>query len=435
MKKLAAFILLILLFFPTYLFCKGQKEEQKAGEVTTIHFVGSAGGFGNAIAEGIGMFNDSYAGKYKVEGDFSSPNSKALLEKLTAEFIAKSDRYDVIAVSSPWVSAFGRYVRPLDELISEKGVDKSKFGTILNQAFYEKKVIGLPVRFGARVLFYRKDHYKQLGLSLPKTADEYLNNARKLTRDLDGDGKPDVYGSAIMTDPPLYTVASFVQFYFPFGGDFLTRDLQKASPFLLDPFTAKMLNVFKAQWDEGLIPDPFGMAFQDLVLAFQQGRVSMAQMYSARALLLEDPSVSKAAGNMAYAVLPNAPIGPNSPALYGGPWLLSINGRSEKTEASFEFINFLTSLEVQKHMALKSKNGPTLMDIYRDPEYQEANPAAGAIFEAISDIGFKEIFPVPKINELMVDTSRILQDFLLGKKDASETAKKIHDNVNEIMSQ
>ncbi len=129
---------------------------------------------------------------------FSSPNSKALLEKLTAEFIAKSDRYDVIAVSSPWVSAFGRYVRPLDELISEKGVDKSKFGTILNQAFYEKKVIGLPVRFGARVLFYRKDHYKQLGLSLPKTADEYLNNARKLTRDLDGDGKPDVYGSAIL---------------------------------------------------------------------------------------------------------------------------------------------------------------------------------------------------------------------------------------------
>jgi multiple sugar transport system substrate-binding protein len=39
--------------------------------------------------------------------------------------------------------------------------------------------------------------FKELGLQPPKTRDEFLEAAKKLTRDLNGDGVPDVYGFGI----------------------------------------------------------------------------------------------------------------------------------------------------------------------------------------------------------------------------------------------
>jgi multiple sugar transport system substrate-binding protein len=46
-------------------------------------------------------------------------------------------------------------------------------------------------------MYYRTDMFAELGLQPPKTREEFLAAAKKLTRDLNGDGETDVYGFGI----------------------------------------------------------------------------------------------------------------------------------------------------------------------------------------------------------------------------------------------
>lgn len=52
----------------------------------------------------------------------------------------------------------------------------------------------LPVQYVVLYLYYRQDMLDELGLQVPTTCDEFRSVAKALTRDTDGDGRPDVYG-------------------------------------------------------------------------------------------------------------------------------------------------------------------------------------------------------------------------------------------------
>src|SRR5690554_6287162 len=55
----------------------------------------------------------------------------------------------------------------------------------------------MPLQMVILYLYYRADMFEELGLEVPKTREEFLDVAKKLTRDLDGDGIVDVYGFGI----------------------------------------------------------------------------------------------------------------------------------------------------------------------------------------------------------------------------------------------
>jgi len=52
----------------------------------------------------------------------------------------------------------------------------------------------LPIQYVVLYLYYRPDMFEELGLQVPVTCEDFRDAARKLTRDTDGDGNPDVYG-------------------------------------------------------------------------------------------------------------------------------------------------------------------------------------------------------------------------------------------------
>lgn len=55
----------------------------------------------------------------------------------------------------------------------------------------------MPLQMVILYMYYRVDMMKDLGLKVAATRDEYLDVAKKLTRDTNGDGLPDVYGFGI----------------------------------------------------------------------------------------------------------------------------------------------------------------------------------------------------------------------------------------------
>jgi len=55
----------------------------------------------------------------------------------------------------------------------------------------------MPLQMVVLYLYYRVDMFEELGLELPKTREDFLDVAQKLTRDTNGDGVTDVYGFGI----------------------------------------------------------------------------------------------------------------------------------------------------------------------------------------------------------------------------------------------
>ena len=69
---------------------------------------------------------------------------------------------------------------------------------------YRGKLVGLPTDFSTIVMFYNKDWFDRCGVPYPHdnwTWQEYLEIAHRLTRDTDGDGRIDVWGTS---NQPVY---------------------------------------------------------------------------------------------------------------------------------------------------------------------------------------------------------------------------------------
>lgn len=92
-------------------------------------------------------------------------------------------------------------IMPLDELLDKSETLKrddfhrSKYGGILDSATYRGKLWGIPFSGDTYALFRNVDLFRAAGLErTPVTWDETIDFAKKMTRDTNGDGKPDVFG-------------------------------------------------------------------------------------------------------------------------------------------------------------------------------------------------------------------------------------------------
>ena len=90
----------------------------------------------------------------------------------------------------------------------------------------------MPGDYMTMVLFYNTEMFKAAGLNPdkpPKTWDEFLQYAKKLTRDTDGDGKVDQWGfGTVGAKSPGFSLR-FGPFIWSFGGDYLTPDMKKSA--------------------------------------------------------------------------------------------------------------------------------------------------------------------------------------------------------------
>jgi multiple sugar transport system substrate-binding protein len=93
---------------------------------------------------------------------------------------------------------------PIQQFIDgPSGLTPESFADIL-PVFIENNKWGntiwsFPFNKSVRALYYNKQLFAEAGLDPekpPETWDDYLNFARKITRDIDGDGRPDIWGTA-----------------------------------------------------------------------------------------------------------------------------------------------------------------------------------------------------------------------------------------------
>lgn len=399
---------------------------------TTITAIMSVGGSGKAFQGGLELFNERFAGQYRLETEMVA--FETLREKEISQFISGNATYDVLSINSDWLSGVAHFLEPLDSYIERDGLDlEATFGSaIAKTASVSGQVVGMPTRTGGDVYWYNKDMFDEAGLEPPRTLDELRKNAQTVQKQ-SSSGETEVYGYSIMAASPLWTVSSFADLYYPHGGHYLTVDLTEANPSLLEPFTAEILDFMKGLATDGLTPDPLAWTYDDNIVAFQQARLASSAEGWMRSNLMEDLTKSKVVGKIGYDVMPSEKLGPDEPTYYGASgWGLCIDKNSPRKDAAWELLKFMVGYDAQKLMAMEYANGPTVLAVLEDPEFQEEIPAAAAYLKG-AKVGLRSHFPVAQQAELEQVTHEELQSFLVGNKDSKTTAEDLYRQIDDLL--
>lgn len=182
----------------------------------------------------------------KVRADFEKLHPNVQVDFLRVPWPWEERFNSLLAAGMPpdaWMpvgmEAANEYVeqnvwRDLNPLIRKDGIDTSRyFKATLDATTFRGLRYGLPVAMYTDAVFYNKDLLEQAGLAAPPhtyddaswTWDKYLDYGKKLTRDTNGDGVPEIWGLDGIGHP-LMVAESYGAF--PYSADFRKANFDSA---------------------------------------------------------------------------------------------------------------------------------------------------------------------------------------------------------------
>ena len=159
---------------------------------------------------------------------------------------------------SPWWDiefAVQGFLEPMTDRFARWGEKDDFFAIAVEQNTYNGELWSIPWHLTNMALYYNKDLFEEAGfIDTPKNWTEFLGTAIKLTRDIDGDGKIDVWG---------YPVSSNVMWFWPWpyqnGGKFYDPEINRVvldSPEAIGGLQFLVDLIYK--WKVGPKPTPEG---------------------------------------------------------------------------------------------------------------------------------------------------------------------------------
>ena len=426
-KLMVVFLLTHGLIFSA--FGTGQQEGEKE---EVVEFLSTAGEYANAVDLAIQIFNEENTGKYSVV--HTQVPLASIVEKSMVQFISGETIFDIVSLNSNWMKPTNQYLLPLDDFFKKDNIDPvERFGKgQVDVGKLNENLVCVPIRSGVFLTFYRKDLFQQEGLNPPYSLNDWLAISRKLTK-RSADGNVERYGSALQLSDNWGIGQTFAFFFFGGGGRFTTADRSAHHPSLEGQYAKDVLNFMKQLWVENLIPHPLDFGIANSINFFQQGKIGIAGVYSPRATVITDPEKSKVSDQMAFGMPPFEQFESAGPGMISSTWYIGVDMNSNVKQASYKFVEFITRPEIQKKLAIEANNGPAVLEVYKDVEYQMKNPAALAVMEAM-----RSYDPVPGLgigetpqayDEMKVEIHR----FMLGEQSDSETIAKIIEIIDKYL--
>lgn len=248
--------------------------------------------------------------------------------------VLQQDRFQI----GEW--AFRGTFRALNDLIERDNFDLTQYyETCLLEATYEGNIYGIPRYSDGRGLYYNKESLRRAGLDPerpPKTWDELLDHAVRLTERAP-DGRITRAGFI-----PMYGNSFLYMYGWLNGGEFMNADQSQAT--LTDPRIVEAL-----QWMTDFY-DIYGgvSAAESFISGFQANQnhplvIGQLPMMIDGSWVLGD--IAKFAPGLDFGVAPPpAPEG-RDPITWSGGFAMVIPAGAKNPDASWRFIQFMTSEE------------------------------------------------------------------------------------------
>lgn len=297
-------------------------------------------------------------------------------QRLAADFAAGTPP-DVMLLNYRRYGAYAAKgaLEPLDSYLAASTlVGKEDFyAETLAPFSWQGQLMCIPQNLSSLVVYYNKALFDATGLAYPRddwTWDDFLQAAKALTQDTNGDGRTDRYGVGI--EPSLIRLAPFV---WQNGGTLVDQQEAPTRLTLDTPAAREAVQWFvDLQVRHRVVPDAVQESAEDSESRFQHGRTAM-WFDSRRAV----PTLRGLTG-LEWDVAPLPRGRERAGILHTDGYCLA--AKTQQKRAAWTFIEFANSAEGQRLVVASGRTVPSRKAVAQSPAFLEptARPQRSAVF-------------------------------------------------------
>ena len=361
----------------------------------------------------------------EVESLYSG-NAWTMRDKLL-DAVAGKQPPDVSMIDQFWaaqLASTGAIIKMQTLIDGPDGIDKADVNkTAWMTATVDGEIWTMPYAMSNIVLYYNKDMFKAVGLDPnkpPTTWGELVDYAKKLTRDVNGDGKIDEWGLSFPITANTGTVYYYITFLWQAGGELYNADYTKAvfnSPAGVEALQFWMDLVHK----HGVVP------LAPPAEGFTVGRIAME--------LASSSTLETRQGKCKFPIgVAHIPAGKNKVTGVGGNNLAIFKNTAAKEAAAWKFVKWMTSAEMNLKWSTMTGYTPLRDSVVNSQGYKDylkANPEVATMAAQMAVAR-----PRPN-NETYPEVSRILglavEKALFSKADPKKLLDEAAVESNEYI--
>lgn len=346
-------------------------------------------------------------------------------DKLTLS-LAYGGAPEVFVVHAARLPEFASFdvLRPLDSLYASdsKPLVAADFAPVPWAAtFYKGRHVALPLDVHPIGLYYNTRLFQDAGIvdahgqaRPPTNWDEFVTDAKKLTKDTDGDGRPDQWGFVFTNQR-----TNWLTFAGQFGGGIMTADGKRSamdSPGSLE--ASRRMRDLIVKYKVASTPEGF-----DAWLAFRQGKAAMAMEGIYMLQGLEEQK------NLAFAGAPVPQFGPKKVVWGGSHLLCQPRGLSEnRARAAWRLMRYLSD-----HSLEWARGGqiPARLAVRNSPEFA-ALPVQSQFARQLDKVRYEPL--IPEDNSLMPFVDPAIESLLRGGQTPEDAMRDASRRINQRLS-
>ncbi|MGD9031724.1 MAG: ABC transporter substrate-binding protein [Desulfobacteraceae bacterium] len=355
------------------------------------------------------------------------PHSSTEYHAIVTQRLKNRDiNVDVFFMDVIWPPEFANagWVMDLSSGFTVEEQDKFLSGPIAANT-YRGRVYGVPCFLGAGLFYYRKDLLQKYDLEPPRTWQEMIKQGEFILK-RENDPGLHVYSAQFKQYEGL--VCDMLEFIWSNGGGVVNSET--GHPIFDDPPALEAIAFVRDEIIGKAAPKGvINYEEPESLDLFIQGRAIFHRNWPYAWSIANNPHKSKIAGKIGVGSLP-AFHGHVSASTLGG-WQLGINRLSRYQEEAWRFIQFMTSHQSQKTLALKASLAPTRRSVYQDSTVLERMPHLKAFLPAFERAKPRPLSPVyPMISQ---ELQRFFSHSIVDKEsDLSKLAKSSSERIEKL---
>ena len=367
----------LLLLFSFFLLSCAPKNANK-----TVFWHAMGGPLGEALTHIIEGYNGNVSDSLKIV-QVNLGNYSTLSQKIMGA-VASSRPPTFSQVYESWTSELldaGKIV-PIEKYkdMLPDSVLRDIFPPLIKDNTWDGKLVTFPFNKSVPVYYYNKDLFREYGIdSFPRTWQEFRRVAKKLTIDKDGDGKPDIYGTAFVID-----VWMFATLLYQRGGRLIVGDSavfdSKAGEWALQ-------YLYDLVYKDSCAYITTGYKHQD---DFAAGKVAMVWGTIVSYSFMKD----KIDFNLGVAPIPKDSLTGDSTVIVSGTNVTLYKDVPEwQRKNAVEFLKYFLRPEIQAYWSIHTGYLPLTESAFDQPEMKEFFKKVPGMEQAMRQVAYCDFEP------------------------------------------
>lgn len=389
-------------------------------DVVTVYMAALESDPNGMMEEARQNFNEEHD-NIQVEFVKISNDASEAHDQTVTQLAAKSDKLDIVNLDIVWIAEFAEagWLKSLDELFTEE-MQEEYVERQVEAMKYNDNIWAVPWFNDLHPMWYRTDLLEKHNFDVPETYEDAVEIS-KVIKEEEG-----ISGFSMHWGRGEQLIVSFTEFLIANNGDFYDEnddiiinepEAVEALQFMIDMIEDEVVSsaaIGNTTPDDSRIPFTEGQALFNpnwgYVYSINQG---------------EDSAIkdnSWVASNLKFEG------GQHANAL--GGWNFAIAEHSNKSDEAWTVIEWFTSLETQREVALGGGQIGTHLGLYEDEEILESNPYLTEYLDVFEDGANRPAHP--QYSKLSDMAQLYIHQALNGDLTAQEALDKLAEDMEGL---